>query len=309
MGKTNLFIGIYDFVSIFLTGFPHLKSLFMSRWGNRVCAGCDEELPKDEFSRTQWRKGVGFSRCEECVREGVKIDDGGFGTMRYNNFTSVEIDMDEIFAHGSFKTCYLGEYTGGERTGQKCVAKCMHGTEGDYDYYNYDQEDVDDIFATDLDAVEQARRILVQWNNLEISNFMFRLNAPEVIQYEGTVFLLEPYIEDFIKFNSNTGWVRRGGRPGGLTELMQALSHYSYHVSSGQFLLCDLQGGVSRNRVTLTDPVIHSRHNRFGATDLGPDGMSSFFYYHKCNRFCRDSWSKPRNPRPIYRVTSHTSAA
>ena len=280
----------------------------MSRWGNRVCAGCDEELRKDEFSTTQWRKGVGFSRCEECVREGVKIDDGGFGTMRYNNYKSAKIYNTKVFAHGSFKTCYLGEYTGGERTGQKCVAKCMHGTQGHCNLPYYDEDEGKEVFKADLDAVEQARRILVQWNNLKLTNFMFRLNAPEVIQYEGTIFLLEPYIEDFTKFNSNTGWVRGGGQPGGLTELMQALSHYSYHVSSGQFLLCDLQGGVSRNCVTLTDPVMHSRHNRFGATDLGPNGMSSFFFYHECNRYCSDSWSEPRDPQPIFRVTNHTTA-
>lgn len=30
-------------------------------------------------------------------------------------------------------------------------------------------------------------------------------------------------------------------------EAMQALSHFSYHKSGGQFLLCDLQGGSYRN--------------------------------------------------------------
>lgn len=39
---------------------------------------------------------------------------------------------------------------------------------------------------------------------------------------------------------------------------MQALSHYSYHVLNGEYLLCDLQGGINDDSVVLTDPVIHS---------------------------------------------------
>ena len=36
------------------------------------------------------------------------------------------------------------------------------------------------------------------------------------------------------------------------------LSHYSYHVSNGAYLLCDLQGGVYKDGVVLTDPVVMS---------------------------------------------------
>ena len=57
--------------------------------------------------------------------------------------------------------------------------------------------------------------------------------------------LVEPMIENFEKFNSNTGWADMTG--GASSEAMQALSHFSYHNSSGQFLLCDIQGGVYSN--------------------------------------------------------------
>jgi hypothetical protein len=37
--------------------------------------------------------------------------------------------------------------------------------------------------------------------------------------------------------------------PGPVWQVMQALSHYSYHKSGGQMVLCDLQGGMlSRGR-------------------------------------------------------------
>jgi hypothetical protein len=33
----------------------------------RVCADCGEELPRDSFSGTQWKRGTGASRCAGCV--------------------------------------------------------------------------------------------------------------------------------------------------------------------------------------------------------------------------------------------------
>lgn len=53
--------------------------------------------------------------------------------------------------------------------------------------------------------------------------------------------LVEPYIEDFEKFNSNSGWAPVTGNL--WSDVMQALSHFSYHNSGGQYLLCSLQGG------------------------------------------------------------------
>ena len=39
----------------------------------RQCAQCGDERWKDEFSVTQWRKGDGVSRCEDCVAGGVAV--------------------------------------------------------------------------------------------------------------------------------------------------------------------------------------------------------------------------------------------
>jgi hypothetical protein len=38
-------------------------------------------------------------------------------------------------------------------------------------------------------------------------------------------------------------------------------------------VLCDLQGGVYSDGVVLTDPVVMSRDNSLGPTDLGPPGL------------------------------------
>ena len=49
---------------------------------------------------------------------------------------------------------------------------------------------------------------------------------------------MEPFIENWEKFNSNTGW-NNEGTP--WPRVMQALSHFSYHASAGSTVLCDLQ--------------------------------------------------------------------
>lgn len=81
---------------------------------------------------------------------------------------------------------------------------------------------------------------------------------------------------------------------------MQALSHYSYHKTSGQFLLCDIQGGFDDDGAILSDPAILSRNMSYGVTDMGPEGISSFFALHRCNHYCDPNWSKPADPYYFY---------
>ena len=56
--------------------------------------------------------------------------------------------------------------------------------------------------------------------------------------------------------------------------------------TKGHSLVCDLQGVVG-NRFEMTDPAIHSRRQKFGATDQGRRGQRWFFETHVCNPLCR----------------------
>ena len=107
---------------------------------------------------------------------------------------------------------------------------------------------------------------------------------------------------------------------------MEAFSHFTYHRSGGQLIVCDLQvrelfvlhwknvtlqivsyrrssiinsaslsvnRGIAnttdttqKRRFELTDVAICSRRHRFGPTDLGEKGIDSFFHNHACNQFC-----------------------
>lgn len=75
------------------------------------------------------------------------------------------------------------------------------------------------------------------------------------------------------------------------------------HTSAGQYLLCDLQGGLFRDGAILTDPVIMSKSRSFGPTDLGPKGISSFFGHHKCNKYCKAKWQRPADQRLYYKAS------
>jgi hypothetical protein len=267
----------------------------MSQWGCRVCAACGNDLPSDEYTRNQWSYPVGVSRCRDCVQECNPRDNSGFNTARTNNATRLSVDLDEYpFEEGSCRECYLGQYTGGQRTGQRCVVKTF-------------KEDwmAEKHIERDLYAVEKARDIISSWNQAGFSQAFIRLNIPEHWTIQGRECLVEPFIDNWIKVNSNTGWTTDEDTDE--IDLLQALSHYSYHVSSGQFVLCDLQGGIFRNGIILTDPVILSRNHRFGVTDLGPAGISSFFYHHECNQYCHDEWTQPRDQRPHYNLSKHTT--
>jgi len=107
---------------------------------------------------------------------------------------------------------------------------------------------------------------------------------------KGEKFLVEPYIEHWQKWNSNTGWALRDDT---WSDVMQALSHFSYHTLGGHLVLCDLQGGIYKDGAVISDPVILSRTRVYGPTDLGIDGILNFFESHQCSRFCRSSWSCP----------------
>lgn len=96
-----------------------------------------------------------------------------------------------------------------------------------------------------MNIIRRTQRIIDAFDNARIiGGRKILLNTPEVWTGEetGMKALVEPMIDNFQKFNSNTGWATITGAEWG--EAMQALSHFSYHDSNRQFLLCDLQGGV-----------------------------------------------------------------
>ena len=270
---------------------------------SRPCADCGRHLPRSSYTANQYAKGEGASRCVSCVHghysdtPSAHFSDSG----RHNDSKHSQIAHEALsnpFAEGAFRWVAKGRYVSGPRAGQACVVK----------WFKTGAVFSDDYFALDTKAVDKALEFVNMFNQLNIVNKTIKINVAQVWRFAedadadwvGQRVLCEPFIQNYQKFNSNSGW-NDDSRAWG--EAMQALSHFSYHASGGYYVLCDIQGGIYKHEVVLSDPVILSRKGEFGVTDLGPRGISSFFSQHTCNNFCRPNWTKPANPwqhfRPI----------
>ena len=247
-----------------------------------------------------------MSRCSGCLHHNhsnSSVDPTQ--TARKNNAhraTFQQYELDNPFASGAFRWVAKGVYTEGKRAGEDCVCKWFK-TGGVMESHFYD---------TDLAACNQAIHLITKWNAKRFVDRMIKINLPEVWTFDsnsgrnwaGRKVLQEPFIEQYQKFNSNTGW-SDDSLP--WPRVMQALSHFTYHVSNGQNLLCDLQGGIYSDGAVLTDPVVMSVNREYGPTDLGSTGISSFFSHHQCNEFCRSEWRKPRDRQQYHSKTAGTT--
>lgn len=152
---------------------------------------------------------------------------------RNNNSTQAIID-NQLYATGTCKNVRRGRYTQGPRAGQSCVAKEFKTGSVFEDHY----------FNEELNILQRAQSIINMWHAARVIDSRIILNTAEIWEYTrgGKKTLVEPFIANYEKFNSNTGW--SAAVTGSMwSEAMQALSHFSYHSTGGQFLLCDLQGG------------------------------------------------------------------
>ena len=97
--------------------------------------------------------------------------------------------------------------------------------------------------------------------------------------------------QEWYKWNNNSGGVS-------LTEystVLQAFSHWTYHVTDGRLMIVDLQGVKADHIYLLTDPAMHCDdilRFRETRTNLGVKGMHEFFRTHVCNSICA-SLSRP----------------
>jgi hypothetical protein len=156
----------------------------------RHCASCKRGLFRDSFSKNQWAKPVGESRCNGCVHgSGQKrgaaaaADDGETTsekrarTARRNLATRATFTHDAMlrpFASGGFRWVAKGVYTEGMRTGEECVCKWFKSG-GVYESKFYD---------TDVKNVDKALHLLEEFNSQNIVGKEIRLNIPEVWTFE-----------------------------------------------------------------------------------------------------------------------------
>jgi hypothetical protein len=201
----------------------------------------------------------------------------------------------EHLASGTCRAAYFGKDT---QTNQPIVIKQFVAE-------RIDSRKLDRYWSEDIEASRTAQNFAQQYNEYMNTSKPIYFVIPVVhhcFKNIGQPFkpservLIEPYLgNSYEKFNSNHGMVIESTTQG---FSMPTLSHFSYHISGGQYLLCDLQGVKKNDRYILTDPAICSLTETFGATDLGEDGIRSFFASHKCTSLCENHWLKHPSPQP-----------
>jgi Alpha-kinase family len=224
------------------------------------------------------------------------------------NLTScnASLDRSQILGEGKFRTAYAGTYIGGNRNSQEAVCKCFN---------NRFRSMENEFFDADWKIADRAIEFAEGWNRFSSSTIL--MTKGDVWIIGGTKYMVEPFIRYFTKFTSNNGWIASEEDEGWCVLAMEAFSHYTYHKSGGQLIVCDLQGRYrhnsynrSKSRFELTDPAICSRRRSYGPTDLGEKGIESFFANHYCNRFCHadgNHWSSPRSQVNWFVSSSATS--
>lgn len=198
---------------------------------------------------------------------------------------------------GTFRVCHEGTYVGGNRNNQEAACKRFKTQ-----WRSMEME----YFADDFKIADYAIMYAESWNNFCAHDEIILITKGNIISSNsGIRYLVEPVIKNFKKFTSNSGWIEHSGC--WTTDAMTAFSHWTYHASGGEHLVCDLQGRYRDNRryhsgksrFELTDMAICSRSRSFGPTDLGEKGIESFFSNHVINQFCNvnEVWSEPTYQR------------
>ena len=225
------------------------------------------------------------------------------------NLTSFKVILNKgrLVGVGAFRYCYFGTFVGGNRNQQEAVCKCFKS-----EFRSLE----DEFYEHDKHITDKAIDLAEGWNAMCEFGKEILITQGNVHELNGVKYIVEPMIRYFTKFTSNSGWIADVDDVGWSVLAMEAFSHYTYHRSGGQLIVCDLQGRYRNNRYNpkksrfeLTDVAICSRQRRYGPTDLGEKGIATFFANHRCNKFCNrnERWHRPKNPGRWFDSVSETS--
>jgi len=221
------------------------------------------------------------------------------------NLSSRQVTISRCeLGQGTFRVAFEGTYVGGTRNQQEAACKRFKPQFAGLE---------DEFFADDFRVAEKSIEFAEHWNAISDPTKTILVSKGDVMQDRGVKYLVEPFIRHYAKFSSNSGWIASTS----CALAMEAFSHYTYHLSGGSLLVCDLQGRYRYNkfnkresRYELTDPAICSIDRLYGPTDLGEKGIDTFFFNHKCNQFCNlngELWLRPYAPAQWFEPSSGTS--
>eukprot|EP00801_Mesodinium_rubrum_P004335 Mrub_04338.p1 GENE.Mrub_04338~~Mrub_04338.p1 ORF type:complete len:388 (-),score=20.08 Mrub_04338:125-1288(-) len=307
----------------------------------KKCHYCHIQLEEKYFNRYNWKRKKGSRYCRNCkylneinrniYDEMYKIKKFSFSFAKYypyleKNENMIKIKAPTLLNHGQFRNVYCGIVDSGKienfiKPSSHIVIKAFKDKYFNQGYrHTLVDYEMQELALTMTNSFENYIRISHSINYY----FYYRRShlyyfTKNVLDTEGKIafyrndpLMIESMIhKDYDKYNSNTGYSKGD-------ELMDALSHYSYHKYG--MLLCDIQGHkgkhVSKNipirhkygsyYYLLTDPCIHTPERKYGLSDLGSKGISNFFYYHVCSDYCKNL-KKPESVAQYYKKEKSTS--
>jgi hypothetical protein len=191
----------------------------------------------------------------------------------------------ESFAEGRFRRAYRGKWTAPPyAAGRTCVVKEFKET------YTWKPTDWDETVKIN----DRAKELAAEFNDAVTTTKPISFTDVHVMKVVSTS---DPYstprlheyvtCEDFIPGTFNK-WCNNYGFISTESSSLPAFMHWSWYYTGGEEMVADLQGVRNPNSFKLTDPVIISLKESYGATDMGVEGMAMFFLNHKCNSFCQD---------------------
>lgn len=127
-----------------------------------------------------------------------------------------------------------------------------------------------------ISEIMYATRMLMRFDK--------RFSEDEVVAFEE---LIDGDFKTFIDENGNATENR--------SEIVDALCHFSYHFSNGEYVLNNIKGVKNGpdhqekpNTFCLTTPAFHSKTTTYGPTDRGTIGIQDFFKAHHCSAICKN---------------------
>ena len=230
--------------------------------------------------------------------EGQYLEMGGYisyflgGTNPNNSDSRIEKKVTwnkESFEKGRFRYAIMGTWQlPVEKRGQKCVIKhfiekpVFRPTGWATTMRMYEEANE---LATEFNKFHKTHRVVsfVKVDKLQCTEHdNNNIGGPQLNEY----FVVEPYLSGkFTKWCNNNGYWNTTDQ---YVPLMQAFMHWSWHYTNGEKMISDLQGTADGTRYTLTDPAFLSLHgNKYGATDMGSEGIAKLFLKHTCNSICQ----------------------
>ncbi|KAK6174128.1 hypothetical protein SNE40_017461 [Patella caerulea] len=127
------------------------------------------------------------------------------------------------------------------------------------------------------------------------------LNSNRKITKSEWVLMEENVGKHFVTFIDKHG-VTSGDCP----QALAAFMHWTYHVTSGQLVVCGLEGDQNMHACRLKTPTVHSINRQYGECDYGEAGINTVFRNHRCNNMCQDL-IKPFNVNTQFPSTIYPS--